>query len=62
MNNLKWHLFAVRTQIEMRMLQLGLNSELRTRIVRIIARVSNIPRLMTFADRLDAKQKRVPRA
>jgi hypothetical protein len=59
MQNSKWHLFSIRTQIEMRMLQLGLSQRLRTRIARIIAALADIPRLTTFARRLEAKEKRV---
>jgi len=59
-NNLKWHLFTIRTQIEMRMFQLNMGHSVRTRIVEIIARMTDIPRLSAFARRLDAKKKRTP--
>jgi hypothetical protein len=59
MNNLKWHLFTIRTQIEMRMFQLELSHTLRSKVVEIISRVTDIPRLTAFARRLNAKEKRV---
>lgn len=58
MSNTKWHLFTIRTQIEMRMFQLEFSHRLRTKIVDIISRVHDIPRLTTFAGRLDSKIKR----
>jgi hypothetical protein len=60
MNSIKWHLFTIRTQIEMRMNQIGLSPGLRMRIVCIIAKVTDIPRLTNFARRLEAKEKRIP--
>jgi hypothetical protein len=57
MHNPKWHLFTLRTQIEMRMLQLGFRHRLRIRIAKIIAGLADIPRQTSFARRLEAKQK-----
>jgi hypothetical protein len=60
MPNLKWHLFAIRTRIEMRMNQLNLSLRLRERVVGIISRITDLTRLTALANRLDAKQKRTP--
>jgi hypothetical protein len=60
MSNLKWHLFTIRTQIEIRLIQLGISIRRRTRLVKVLARVSDIPRLNMFAERLEAKEKRIP--
>ncbi|HEY3295353.1 MAG TPA: hypothetical protein VGL38_07930 [bacterium] len=60
MNNLEWHLFTIRTQIEMRMQQLDLSREFRSKVVEIISQMTDIPRLSALARRMDAKKKRMP--
>jgi len=57
----KWHLFAIRTQIEMRMLQLAFGQRLRKRIVEIIGRINDFPHSTTFVGRLETKVRRLLR-
>jgi hypothetical protein len=57
MINLKWHLFAIRTQIGIRLIQLGIGIRLRMKLTKILSKVTDIPRLTMFADRLEARQK-----
>jgi hypothetical protein len=59
MHNLKWHLFTIRTQIGIRLIQLGINHRLRARMTKVLANVTDIPRLTIFAERMEAKKKRL---
>jgi hypothetical protein len=59
-NNLKWHLFTIRTQIEMRMSQLNVSQKVRQKVIEIISKVTDVPLLTALARRLETKRFRVP--
>lgn len=53
----KWHQFVLRTQITMRMQQLGMNERVRARIVEALSKVASVTRLTAFARYLESKSK-----
>ena len=55
-------LFILRMQIEIRLVNLGMDSRLRRRIVKAIARISNVHKLSVFAHGLDGHRKQMHEA
>lgn len=53
----KWHQFVLRTQITMRIQQLGMSVLARTRIVEALSKVASVTRLAAIARYLESKSK-----